>query len=542
MKYMSLVGLMVCGAVGALAAAPAIPAPPATNAVYDVVLRKADTNAVALHVCLRAEGGKFTAGVTVGPLGPTEIDCTGLALNGNAVTGSLKGTVGFDGFFPSDGKPMTHEYRLDAVVTDGTVRGKYEGTVTPGQKVSGTVEGNLLSPPDLRGYWVMDLQMENGAGAGTLGPKSYGSRVYPKLFMKDGKWVQSLIYGWGKRVQINYFESEIVTNALRFDGKTLTGPLAVRATGGSDYLFTFDGIAVGGQIGGTYKKQVDGNEVAGGPFHGKLEPMPERSPAQALHYLELHRAVVRTWDTNTAATALQLMVSVPCIGGKFGAGVAYAAAWNHVFHDVDASGLKLDGNSVAGELKVTMNPDPYMPPDHKGVSATYRIDAKISDGRIVGGTYTGLFKDRTVSGSVFGELMDQPPVPEPVGVNFKLEDGVNDGSPWHRRTWINFVATKGHAETGGMFNNKGGWKGTFKKAEVKFDAAAFTATVDGTVDETKGVLIGAYTFKLTGRVVGAELIGICDTYRDGKLTKSGTPFMGGFSPVKNQPPSPGRPP
>ncbi len=131
--------------------------------------------------------------------------------------------------------------------------------------------------------------------------------------------------------------------------------------------------------------------------------------------------------------------------------------------------------------------------------------------------------------------MNQPLVPDPVSINVKLEDGVNDGSPWHRRTWVNFTATEGHAETGGMSNNKGGWKGTFKKADVKFDGAVFTATLDGTVDETKGPLVGAYTFKLTGKVVGSELVGTCETFRDGKPTKSGTPFMGGFGPMKNQP-------
>jgi hypothetical protein len=46
------------------------------------------------------------------------------------------------------------------------------------------------------------------------------------------------------------------------------------------------------------------------------------------------------------------------------------------------------------------------------------------------------------------------------------------------------------------------------------------------------VELGAYTFKLTGRVVGSELVGTCDTYRDGKPTKTGTPFMGGFGAVR----------
>lgn len=465
---------------------------------------------------LRVVDGKFVAGVTVGPLGPTTVDCSGLTLTDGRLTGTLKATIGFDGYYPQDGKPVTREYRLAAQITDG----KISGTTAP----DGTVTGTVTPAPDWGGHWVLDLQLENGRGTGTLGPKSYGERVYPKLFLKDGQFVQSLIYGWGGRVQINYFESEIVTNALRFDGHTLTGALAVKTTGGERYDFAFDGLVVGTQIGGTFQKRVNGQEHHGGSFHGKLQPHPARAPAQALHYLELHNAVPRTWTNEPFG--VQLMVSAPCLAGQFGAGVAYAAAWNHVFHDVDAGGLKLDGTTLTGELKVTLNPDPYMPPDHRPVPATFAVNAQVVDGRLIRGTFTGQVKDRAVSGPIRGELLDQPAVPEPVGIYLKLEDGVNDGAPWFRRTFLSFIAVNGQATHGGLYNNKGGWKGTFQSAAVKFAGAKFTATIAGTVDETKGPLVGAYTFQLTGRVVGTELVGTCDTYRDGKLTKTGTPFMG----------------
>jgi hypothetical protein len=384
----------------------------------------------------------------------------------------------------------------------------------------------------MSGYWVMDLQVENGRGAGTLNSKSWGERVYPKLFLKDGRFVQNLIYGWGGRVQINYFESVITANALRFDGKTLVGALTVQPTTGPAYVFTLDGAVVGTQIGGMFTKRIDAKEEPGGPFHGTLKPIPARPLDQSMYYLELHQAVSRTWaDEEPAANKLQLMAFAPCVRGAFGGGVAYAAAWNHAYHDLDAAGLKRDGDRLTGELKVSMHPDPYMPPDHKPVVATYTVDAKIIDGRLIQGSYTGTFKDRKVTGPIFGELLDQPSVPEPVAINVKLEDGVNGGAPWHRRTYIGFTAVKGLADHGSMSNNKNGWKGTFTKAEVKFDGATFTATVEGTVDETVGPEKGAYTFKLTGKVVGDQLIGTCDTYCDGKLTKTGTDVMGSFTPM-----------
>ncbi len=501
-----------------------------TDAIYDVSLREAGTESTRLHVALRTEAGRFVSGVTVGPLGPTKVDGSGLALDGDKLTGTLKATVGFDGYYPPDGIPVAHEYRLDATVAGGGVSGTYQGAATPGGPAAGVVEGAVSAPPDLGGYWVMDLQMENAGGTNTLGRKSYGDRVYPRLFLKDGRFVQSLVYGWGRRVQINYFESAVKANRLSFDGKRLTGALDVQPSGGPAYVYEFDGDAVGTRIGGVFRKRVDGSEHAGGSFHGDLAPMPERPLDQSLYYLELHGAVRRTW-TDGKDAPLQLMASVPCMKGSFGAGVAYAAAWNHNYHDIDEANLVLNGNRLGGELKVTLNPDAYMPPDKKAVSASYTIDATVIDGRIVSGTYKGRCGGFEVSGPVFGELEDQPMAPEPVAVHVKMEDAVNDGAPWYRRTWVSFTATDGRADRGSMSNNKGGWTGTFKKAEIEFDGAVFTTTIDGTVDTSKGTVLGAYTFKLKGKVVGSQLVGQVETWHDGKLTKSGTPFMGGFGPA-----------
>ena len=53
-----------------------------------------------------------------------------------------------------------------------------------------------------------------------------------------------------------------------------------------------------------------------------------------------------------------------------------------------------------------------------------------------------------------------------------------------------------------------------------------------TVDKSRGTIVGAYTFKLRGKVIGSQLAGKVDTYRDGKLTKSGTAFMANVFPPK----------
>jgi hypothetical protein len=115
-------------------------------------------------------------------------------------------------------------------------------------------------------------------------------------------------------------------------------------------------------------------------------------------------------------------------------------------------------------------------------------------------------------------------------VAIKLEDGVCGGAAWFRRVYLSFVARDGRAERGSMSNNKDGWKGSFNSASIRFDGAGFAATVEGTVDSTRGPKTGRYTFKLEGKVVGNNVAGKCQTLLEGRDQKAGTDFMGHFGP------------
>jgi hypothetical protein len=516
-----------------LRAEPAAPIDP-RGAVHALILDKALPGDRELRVFLRADGGRFVDALATSPSynGVAHAaDASGLALDGNAIRGELAVTIGFDGFVPKDGKAAACRYTIEAAIAGAAIAGRYEGVfgsagdgaAPKGTPRAGPLSGTVAPPPGRNGYEAVELRLENGAGAGTFGPKSWGDRVQVRLIVKDGAVVLPLIYGWGGRAQINYFESAIAEHGLTIDGRRLAGPITVRTTDRPrTFAFDFDGKVIGRQIGGTFAKRVDGKEAPGGPFIGSVQPMPAQPLDEAIYYLELHQAV---------ADGKQLLAFVPRSQGRFGEGVAYSGTWNHTYHDADGAALTLDGATLAGTLKVTMNPDPYVPPDKKPIPADYAIAAKVIDGRIVRGTFTGTFKDRSVSGPVYGELAAKPPVPEPVSVHLKLDDGVNGGAPWHRRLYASFVAVQGKAEQGGWSNNKGGWRGAFKRAEVRFEGSRFTATLEGTVDSSQGALTGGYRFLLVGKVVGSELLGKVDTYREGRLTKSGTAFMGGFGPA-----------
>lgn len=69
--------------------------------------------------------------------------------------------------------------------------------------------------------------------------------------------------------------------------------------------------------------------------------------------------------------------------GKWVAGVGTAtiggrAVYNTALMPIDASGLIVDGDTIAGEMKVTIVPDPWIPPDQKVRHATVKLNAKLA--------------------------------------------------------------------------------------------------------------------------------------------------------------------
>ena len=74
-------------------------------------------------------------------------------------------------------------------------------------------------------------------------------------------------------------------------------------------------------------------------------------------------------------------------GGKWFVGTGRAKAYNLAQHDVDASEVDLAGDRLSGTLKATLNPDPWVPPDHRPKHIRYEIQATVSGGEIAG-TFT----------------------------------------------------------------------------------------------------------------------------------------------------------
>jgi len=71
-------------------------------------------------------------------------------------------------------------------------------------------------------------------------------------------------------------------------------------------------------------------------------------------------------------------------GGKWFAGTGRARTFNLARHDVDPAALTVASGRLAGKLAITLNPDPWVPPDHKPKHIRCEIDATVADGNIAG--------------------------------------------------------------------------------------------------------------------------------------------------------------
>lgn len=506
------------------------------NCVYSITLSGAMPNKsdMVLHLnCNNGMFGRATAKTPRFTRAAHTATADKLKLEGNSLAGDLDIIINSDGYVPANWQTEKCRYRISAEIKDGTVTGSYEGEYgkTDPKPVKGTVSGSIQAPRKYDGLLRLRLGMENAKGEVRARRASFGSRGFLNLTFRNGKAVHGMIRGHGGN-PINYFEAAVTGMDLAIADNALTGTLEVKGMWKADknqpaalatYVYTIDAAVAGDQVGGTFGKRFNGKDFDGGPLSGQLTPAPDVSAGNALYYLELHDAVAKT---------KHLTMYLAAYDGKFGEGAGFSGTWNHTFHDIYADKLTLNGSSLAGDIKATLNPDPYVPADKKPVPCAYTIDATIRDGYVTG-THTGTYKDEKVSGAVTGELRVRADIPEPVRISVKLDNGVCDGAPWHRRCYIGFVAKDGKTSEGGISNNKGGFKGRFQGATVeRLDESTFKAAIKANVYESGKVLKGDYVFHLNGKVIGNELVGKVDTELNGKSMKKGTDFMGSFKPGK----------
>jgi hypothetical protein len=217
--------------------------------------------------------------------------------------------------------------------------------------------------------------------------------------------------------------------------------------------------------------------------------------------------------------------------GKVHAAFGVAETYNHRPHDVDASGLAWEGDRLAGEIAVTINPDFWVPADGKPVPCRYRIDAKRS-GRRVAGHYTGTFGDEARSGEVAGNGV---PIggPERQRVRMQLYQALRRLAPrpgvkvgpntnYALDMILSFTWRDGRA-TGAIFESLvpdyRRYGAIVRKLDVRRDGARWTGTAVIDVDHGEdpqprigsGSRFEQYTYTLKGLAMGDAVVGRYDT-------------------------------
>ena len=540
--------LLAC-LVAAGTAANAAPRP--TDAVYKLTLENAILSRTPLVVYMDCRDGvmkhAFGEGLNVVS---HDVDASRLKLEGTALTGPLKVTVNPDNWVPKGYRQLHYTYGIRASINGTRVEGAYtvvstDDGVADKPKLK-TVEEKV--PPEL----LKALKKRPDAPKPETGPKprtlsgeitARPSRPEPAEIRIALERIQGPAYkGWGNRGTLRFVVAgnEVVSSIIGAPNNTTYAewtcfikkavatltPDSLEATfdtkvngkgpGAGNLHVALSGRIIGDKVAGRFTSKLDEKQLVEAPFIGSVKHSPAPHAADATYAVQL-------WGA--AAGKKEVWLHLASRDGRFGRGLAFAPQFNHAVHDVDAAGLKLAGGRLKGNIEMTVNPDPYIPPDKKPIDCAYTIDADVKNGG-VSGSFSGTWGSEKVAGPVTGQLTQ--PVKHSTNFSFhwKMEEGMTGGSAWHNRTYASMTIVNGKAVTGGASNNKGGWKGTFDGGEAKLDGNRLKAKANVTV--TSGsVKKGTYTFEIEAIIVGAHLIGDHSSILNGKVVKRGK-IMGGI--------------
>jgi hypothetical protein len=525
----SLAGVLALGmvAAGGTAGVPDAVEPAgvaaASDGVYVLELVSAVDGARPLTVYLDRRGGAarqaFATALTFNRA-PHEVDASRLKIAGETIAGRLKVTIRPDAYVPADGKNIPCLYTIQARRKGESISGTFEGRFGESD-VSGSVTGRRrrrAARPDPARF---ELALEGAiAGEGRRGASK--RRALIRLVTKAGRAVGGSMTATGSPTYA-VWTGRVVGADVRFTGEALTGTIRAAVTsGGRDdapaglYSYAVDARVIAGVVAGQFAAALDGRPLGRSTLLGTAAPLAGLKADDAHYVLSLHGAL---------GGGKMLRIHLDCRGGAFPHGFGFSPTFNRERHDVDASALRVRDGMLTGAVKVTINPDPWVPPDHEGVSCTYAIRAAVEEAAVTG-TFEGAFGDDKVRGAVDGDLRARRARPAAAAVWLKFEDGLVGGNGWQNRAFVNFTLRGGKAADGRIHTNKPTranpcWRGRFDGADVRFDGEKLSGAIHVTILSGK-VTTGAYAFLVEGRLIGGVLGGSFRTRLGERIVKKGT--------------------
>jgi hypothetical protein len=517
----AMLALTLFLAFSCVSAGPQPVAAKSTLAVLELERAIAGEEALLLH--LERPSDRFTNAFATAPdfnQASHLVDASGLKLDGPILSGEVHVTVQPDLWHPKDRRPFPCTFTLDAEVDRGTASGTYRGScggLSVEGRVSGRVEPRPTLPDPARFEIVLVKPLSRESTHwGNMGHLSFtlidGRPVAPRL-QAPNNTTYADFSARIRNIDVNVSGSSLTTT-IRWDLR----PAGRRFTAG-EHVVRLEGRWIGNAVGGSFATVVDGRPVAEDRFVGKVQPATIPDPREAFWCIELHGA---------APDGRPVWIHVDSAQATFGEGLAFAPLFNHETHDVDTSGLELEGNRLSGRIGVTIHPDPYVPKDGKPIACEYSLEASLQGGGITG-TFHGAFGSENVEGSIAGEYLPRPDGMDPVKLSLKMEQGVTGGAPWHNRCYLGLTLKNGRLLSGSFTNNKGGWEGRLDTADLRIEEGSLKGTIHCTVESGR-VKTGTYEFRLDGVIVGSFLKGTYRTRLADRPVRDGR-FMGKIEPA-----------
>ena len=176
---------------------------------------------------------------------------------------------------------------------------------------------------------------------------------------------------------------------------------------------------------------------------------------------------------------------------------------------------------MAGTVKLTVQPDPWVPKDGKAFGAEFAIQAKLTAAELVG-EYSGTFNGQPRKGAVHGQIEARGDLEPIAKATVKIENGLIGGNPTHNRAFLNVQLDESGKVTGGrVSNNHTSLSGTVTGGQLRVADGVLKATLTATVNEGGKVTPGRYEVEVTGPLVGNMASGTFTTKLDGKVVKTG---------------------
>lgn len=492
-----------------------------------------DGVSLTIHLALR-ENRPLAAFGTGYNSRPHDIETSELKIDAQRVTGRIKVTVNPDAYAPSHGQPVQATFDIDAPLTSGMASGTFTG-MCGDQPRKGAARGFIGFGRETGDYRRLRLRIPGAVR------RIYDLKGPNWKYALDMNLIVPLDNGVSRDVKLETivpdyrrYSALVRSSDLKLVGHELSGTVEAMVDHGGQgvgknteiprsemHRFTIKAVVIGDHVAGTCAIKVGDAAEVTEKFVGRASTDPPPPVTQSLCWIRMH-------DAMQGGGPIYMTLS---LGRGEIHGFCYAPAYNHQPHKVDATGLRLEGDTISGPMGVTLFPDVYK--GGEPFNIRYRFEAKVRGGDILG-TFEGEDRGQNIKGVVTGETrMQQRRIVASEKELGRLElnlgycllsaAGFSEQEPGDNHAAVVLTFAEGQMTGGQVINPKTSAEldGRVRAAQIKINGDKITGSVAFQLTSTV-VKSGLYRFNIEGIVDGQKIVGFWRGSLDGKpiLTKS----------------------